>query len=175
MKPCLTAILLCMLFFPAAAQKSQPVSLHIAARANFMAYDRLKYYIHAGAGAGLQLYYNSKRKVKPLFEINADLFSVNKILLVFPDGSTTAPKNAVVTALAGLAYKPVKNFETGIIAGPSFVEGRTYAGIKPFLGISLNRMQSIKATASLTHVFEHDHVSKRNSGFISLGIAAKLF
>lgn len=175
MKQLILLLLVCASFLQAAAQKTLPVSLHITARGNSMVYDRLKQFIHGGAGAGIQLYYNAKGKVKPLLEINADLFSVNKILLVFEDGSAASPKNTVTTALAGIAFNPVKNIEAGFIAGPSFIEGNVYAGIKPFAGYYFGNRQMVKAIASLTHVFERDNISQKSSGFISLGIAVKLF
>lgn len=163
-----------ILFLSAAAQKKSPVSLHLAARVNIMTYDRLKRYVHAGAGTGVQLYYNNKKKVKPLFELNIDVFSTNKILLVFEDGSTGAPKSTVATVLAGVAFQPVKNFETGVVAGPSFVQGNVYAGVKPFIACYFGKRQTVKAFTSLTHVFERDRISKKNSGFISAGLAVKI-
>ncbi len=175
MKQCILILVACISFFLATAQKPRPVSLHVSLRANSMVYDRLKQFIHGGTGAGVQVYYNTQKKIKPLLELNEDIFSINKILLVFEDGSTAGPKNAVTTALGGIAYSPVNNFEAAFIAGPSFIEGATYAGFKFYSGYYFGKRQIIKAYASLTHVFEKDHISKKNSGFASLGVAVKLF
>jgi hypothetical protein len=159
----------------ASAQKKQLFTGYISAGANIMAYDRFITFTHSGAGLGLQLYRNSKHKLKPLLDITGSLFSINKILFVFEDGQTTGPKQFVLTTFAGFVYAPVKNIEAGITAGPSFVENNVYAGVKPYIGYYFGKKNIVKANVSLTHIFERDKFSKKNSGFISFGFALKLF
>ena len=175
MKKLLLPVIFTFIIVIVFGQKVKRVTGVISAQANIMAYDRLIQYIHSGAGAGLQVCYNATHKIKPLVDVTASLFSTNKILLVFADGTTTAPKDFVLTTFAGLAYSPIKNLEISISTGPSFVKGGTYAGIKPCVGYYFGKKELIKAHAALTHIFERDRVSKKNAGFISFGIALKLF
>jgi hypothetical protein len=157
------------------AQKKQVFTGYFSAGANIMAYDRFINYTHAGIGAGLQVYHNSKHKLKPQLDISGNLFSSNKILFVFEDGQTTGPKQFILTTFAGFVYTPLKYIELGITAGPSFVEHNVHAGVKPSVGYYFGKKNIVKANVSLTHIFERDDFSKKNSGFISFGFAAKLF
>ena len=159
----------------ACSQKKQPFSGHIAVGANIMAYDRFIQYTHAGAGAGVQLCYAIRPKLKAQFDISGSMFSTNKILFVFENGETAAPAEFVLATMAGLVYSPVKNVETGIAAGPSFVEGAAYAAVKPCLGYYFGKRQRVKSLVSLTHVFEKNSISKKNMGFISTGLSLQLF
>jgi hypothetical protein len=157
------------------AQKEKRLSGYFSAGANIMAYDRFIEFTHAGAGAGLQLHYTINPKLKAQFDATVSLFSINKILFLFENGQTAGPKQFVFTTFAGLVYSPVKRTEAGISAGPSFVEDDVYAGIKPCIGYYFGKKERVKALASLTHIFEKNSISKKNTGFVSFGIAVKLF
>ena len=157
------------------AQKKQLFAGYISAGANIMAYDRFIKFTHSGAGAGLQLHYTINPKLKAQFDATASLFSINKILFVFENGQTAGPKQFIFTTFAGLVYSPIKKIEAGISAGPSFVDGGVYAGIKPYISYYFGKKERVKAQASLTHIFEKNSISKKNSGFISFGFALKLF
>lgn len=157
------------------AQKKQLLTGYFSAGANIMAYDRFISYTHSGVGAGLQVYYNSKHTLKPQLDISGNLFSSNKILFVLDDGQTTGPKQFVLTTFAGFVYTPVKYMEIAVTAGPSFVENNVYAGVKPGIGYYFGKKKIVKANASLTHIFERDVFSKKNSGFITIGCAVKIF
>jgi len=158
----------------AQAQKKQLFTGQISAGANIMAYDRFIDFTKAGAGAGLQLGYTLHPKLKAQFDITGSMFSVNKILFVFENGQTAGPAQFVLTTMAGLVYKPFKSVETVLAAGPSFLGGGVYAGIKLYLGYYFGKNETVKAYASLTHVFEKNSISKKNMGFISFGLALKI-
>lgn len=157
------------------AQKKQPLSACFSAGANIMAYDRFIEFTHSGAGAGLQLHYIISPKLKAQFDASGSMFSITKILFVFENGETTGPKQFVFTTFAGLLYAPIKKSEVGISAGPSFLESGAYAGIKPYIGYYFGKKEIVKAQASLTHIFEKNNVSKKNTGFINFGLAVKIF
>ena len=157
------------------AQKKQLLGGYIFAGANIMAYDRFINYTHSGVGAGLQICYNTKHKLKPQLDIAGSLFGINKILFVLENGQTSGAKSIVLTTFAGFVYAPIKNIEASLSVGPAFVEDGVYPGFKPCVGFYFGKKNIIKAQASLTHIFERDGFSKKNSGFISFGFALKLF
>jgi hypothetical protein len=172
-----TSILLLFLGLAAfgKAQKKTALSGYFSAGANTMAYDRFIEFTHWGAGAGLQLHYTINQKLKAQIDATISLFSINKILFVFENGQTAGPKQFVFTTFAGLVYSPAKKTEAGISAGPSFLEDAVYAGIKPYIGYYFGKKERVKAQASLTHIFEKNSISKKNTGFVSFGFAVKLF
>jgi hypothetical protein len=157
------------------AQKKKHLSGYFSAGFNTMAYDRFIEFTHSGAGVGLQFQYAINSKLKAQFDATGSLFSINKVIFMFENGETAGPKQFIFNTFAGLVYSPVKKIETGISAGPSFIEGDVYAGIKPYVGIYFGKKEIVKAEASLTHIFEKNSISKKNSGFISFGFALKLF
>lgn len=162
-------------FVFAQAQKQHVLRGYLYSGINIMVYDRFSGFTHAGACAGLQLQYIINKKLKVQLDATGGLFSINKILFVLENGETIGPKQSVFTTFAGIVYSPVKKVEMSLSAGPSFIETGIYAGVKPYVGYYLGKREKTKAFASLTHIFEKNSISKKNSGFISFGVAVKLF
>jgi hypothetical protein len=167
------------LFFTASltaiAQKKQFANGYLCGHVTEMVYDLFKKYTFTGFGAGAQIHFNTKHRLKPQIDVAGSLFGTNKILLVFADGTTTGPKQFVATIFAGLVYEPAKRLETGLSAGPAFHDDGTSIGIKPYIAYYLGKKKVIKAYTSLTHIFKPYSFSEKNTGIISAGLAVKLF
>ena len=158
-----------------AAQKKNAVNSFLYGQANLMAYDWLSGFTGGGVGLGLQLSVHSKNKLKPLLDVSANLFSINKILFIFENGQTGGPKQTVATGFVGFFYEPVKRFEIAICAGPAFHDDGTDFGIKPYAAYYLGKKKIIKAHVSLTHIFVRNNLYNSNTGIASAGLAIKLF
>jgi hypothetical protein len=155
-------------------QNKKKISGVFYAQANVTAYDRVVMINKSGPGLGLTLLYKTKRKIKPQVDVSLGAFSGNKIL-IFENGMELLPKSFVVTSFAGFVYYPVSFIEAGLCAGPSFFNGDVHWGIKPSLGVYLNKKKTIKTFGSLTHIYQRDEISKKSFGFISAGLGIKLF
>ncbi len=159
----------------ASAQKKQFANAYLSGQISEKVYDLFKKNTFIGFGAGMQLQLNAKHRLKPQIDVTGNFFSINKILFVFADGTTTGPKQFVATIFAGLVYGPVNKFETGVSAGPAFHDDGTSIGIKPYIAYYLGKKKVVKAYTSLTHIFKPYPFSERNTGIISTGLAVKLF
>jgi hypothetical protein len=175
MKKASMLLLLLTLNVLAGAQQKNTFSGYLFAGANGMAYDRYISFTHVGPGVGLQVGYTINPTLKIQLDAAASSFIINKILFVFPDGQTAGPKQFIFTSFAGIVYAPVKKVEAGLSAGPSFIEGAVYAGFRPYISYYPGKKDRIKALLSLTHIFEKNSISKKNTGFISFGLAVKIF
>lgn len=158
-----------------AAQNKRFVNTYLSGHVNKMIYDQFSGFTSTGFGAGIQLQLNAKHKLKPQIDITGNLFSINKILFVFPDGTKAGPKQSVATIFAGLVYEPVSRLETGFSAGPAFYNDGTGIGIKPYIAYYMGKKKIVKSQISLTHIYVNNDFYTKNTGIISAGIALKLF
>jgi hypothetical protein len=159
----------------ASAQKKQSVNLFVSGYASNMIYDEFSGFTFTGLGAGIQLHLNAAHKLKPQIDVAGNLFPINKIAFILPDGSISGPKQSVATIFAGFVYEPLNRLETGLSTGPAFHDDGTDIGIKPHLAYYLGKKKIIKAHASFTHIFVHNQFSNYNTGIINAGLAVKLF
>lgn len=157
------------------AQKKQFANVYLSGQVSEMVYDLFKKYTFTGFSAGAQILFNTKHRLKPQIDVTGSLFSTNKILLVFADGTTTGPRQSIATIFAGLVYEPVKRLETGLSAGAAFHDDGASIGIKPYIAYYTGKKKVIKAYTSLTHIFKPYPFSAKNTGIISAGVAVKLF
>lgn len=157
------------------AQKKLVPSLFLYGQGGAVAYDRFKDFTGGSFGAGLQMRFNTKNKLRPQIDAAANLFSTNKILFVYENGDEGGPKQFVATVFGGIIYEPVNRFELALSAGPAFHDYGTDIGIKPYAAYYLGKKKIIKAHTSITHIFSVNLYKKKNLGIINAGIAIRLF
>lgn len=161
---------------PVAAQTSRKVSLNLEAQYNNTIADITKGNNPWGAGLGLQLFYNNHSPFKLALEGTADAYLVDdKVLRLYPDGSSIPSIGGFVSLLAGVSYNPVKPVYLSFLAGPSIVVGHTLFGIKPSLGFYFSPKQKWSGKLSYINIFNREPKSGKDFSSFSVGVGVRLF
>ena len=179
MKKLIPTFLFCFLLTQAFGQTTRKVSSYIFANYNNTLYDYTAGNNPWGVGLGLQAFLNNKSKFKPTIELTADTYlEDNKVLRLNPDGSTPNDDNGVhgmVNLFAGSSFHPNQSIYVSFVAGPSFISGQTFLGIKPSFGFYFSKTQRWTGKISYINVFNRTEVAKADFGSLSLSIGLKLF
>ena len=102
----------------------------------------------------------------------------DKVLRLNPDGSIPKDDNAVhgmVNVFAGSSFRPTSTIYVSFLAGPSFISGQTFLGIKPSFGFYFSKTQRWTGKISYINIFNRTKVTNEDFGSISLSIGLKLF
>ena len=179
MKKLIPTFLFCFLLTQVFGQTKRKVSSYIFANYNNTLYDYTAGNNPWGVGLGLQAFLNNKTKFKPTIELTADThLEDNKVLRLNPDGSIPNDDNAVegmVNLFAGASFHPNQSIYVSFVAGPSFISGQTFLGIKPSFGFYFSKTQRWTGKISYINVFNRTKVVNDDFGSLSLSIGLKLF
>jgi hypothetical protein len=179
MKKLVPAFLFSFFLTQVFGQTERKVSTYISANYNNTLYDYTIGNNPWGVGLGLQAFLNNKTKLKPTVELTGDLYlEDDKVLRLNPDGSTPKDNNAVggmVNLFAGGSFQPIQSIYISFVAGPSFISGQTFLGIKPSFGFYFLKNQRWTGKISYINVFNRSKVANEDFGSLSLSIGLKLF
>lgn len=175
MKKFLLFSLLAIMTLFTVAQKKLPLNLFLHGQGSIIAYDVFKQFSGGGAGIGFQSCLKSKNKLKPQIDACINLFSINKILILFENGEKTGAKGVVGSIMGGLVYEPINRAELAFAAGPAFHIDGVDLGVKPYVAYYTGKNKVLKVHASLTHIWGQHKYYNKNTGIISAGLAIKLF
>jgi hypothetical protein len=179
MKKLVPVFLFCFLFADVFGQTERKVSAYISANYNNTLYDYTIGNNPWGVGLGLQAFLTNKTKFKPTVELTGDLYlEDDKVLRLNPDGTTPKDDNAVgamVNLFAGASFQPSQSIYISFVAGPSFISGHTFLGIKPSFGFYFSKTKTWTGTVSYINVFNRSKVASEDFGSLSLSIGLKLF
>ena len=95
-----------------------------------------------------------------------------------PDGSIPNDDNAVegmVNLFAGASFHPNQSVYVSFVAGPGFISGQTFLGIKPSFGFYFSKAQRWTGKISYINIFNRTKVVNDDFGSFSLSIGLKLF
>ncbi|RNI33507.1 hypothetical protein EFY79_18865 [Hanamia caeni] len=179
MKKLIPTFLFCFLLAQAFGQTTRKISSYIFANYNNTLYDYTSGNNPWGVGLGLQAFLINKTKFKPTIELTADTYlEDNKVLRLNPDGSIPNNDNAVegmVNLLAGASFHPNQSVYVSFMAGPGFISGQTYLGIKPSFGFYFSKTQRWTGKISYINVFNRTKIANADFGSLSLAIGVRLF
>lgn len=171
--------LLTFIYSTSFSQSQRKISIYFETQYNYTVYDYTAGNNPWGIGLALQTYFNNKTKFKPNIELSGDLYLENdKVLRLNPDGSIPESGNDVrdmVNLLAGTSYNINKYIYVSFLAGPSFISGNTYFGIKPSFGFYFTKNQKWTGNVSYINIFNRTKNVKEDFGSISLAVGVKLF
>ena len=135
MQKIITTFLFCFILTQTFSQTKEKVAACLLIQFNKTIYDRTIGNNPWGVGAGLQTFFNTKSKFAPTFELTVDIYLADdKVLRLNPDGSIPTKYNDVrgmINVFVGSSYHLTQNVYVSFIAGPSFISGETFLGIKP--------------------------------------------
>ena len=179
MKKLIPTFLFCVLLTQVFGQTKRKVSSYLSSNYNNTLYDYTIGNNPWGAGLGLQAFLNNKTNFKPTIELTADIYlEDDKVLRLNPDGSIPKEDNSVggmVNLFAGSSYHPTQSIYVSFVAGPSFINGQTFLGIKPSFGFYFSKTQKWTGKVSYINVFNRSKVVNEDFGSLSLSIGLKLF
>lgn len=129
-------------------------------------------------GLGLQAFYNNKTKLKPTIEFTADAYlEDDKLLRSDPDGSFPENGNDVrgmLNLMVGSSFHPTKDIYVSFVAGPSFINGNTFLGIKPSFGFFFSKNKMWMGKVSYINIFDRTALIKEDFSSFSVAIGRKL-
>ena len=165
-------LLLCIQIF---AQIPKKISTYLFAQYTQTTYDITLNNNPWGAGLGVQAFYNNKTKFKPCIEITGDVFLQDDKVLRIINGIAPEAVRGMVNIFTGSSFHPVEKVYLAFLAGPAFINSKTYLGIKPSFGFYFSKNKRWTAKASYTNIFNRDRESKTDFGSVSFAIGLKLF
>jgi len=179
MKKLIPTFLFCFLLTQVFGQTSRKLSFYVFANYNNTLYDYTVGNNPWGVGLELQAFLNNKTKFKPTIELTADTYlEDNKVLRLNPDGSIPNDDNAVegmVNLFAGASFYFNQIVYVSFVAGPGFISGQTFLGIKPSFGFYFSKAQRWTGKISYINIFNRTKVVNDDFGSLSLSIGLKLF
>lgn len=132
-----------------------------------------------GVGLGLQTFFNTKTKFKPTIEFTGDIYlEDDKVFRSNPDGSFPEKGNDVrgmTNLFIGSSFYPKQRIYLSFVAGPSFISGEVFLGIKPSFGFYFSENKKWTGKISYINVFNRTKIVNEDFGSLSLGIGCKLF
>ncbi|MCW3089984.1 MAG: hypothetical protein JWP81_1053 [Ferruginibacter sp.] len=142
-------------------------------------YDRTRGNNPWSIGLGIQTFFNNGTPFKPTLELTGDIYlEDDKVLRLNPDGTTPTTMNDVremINLFGGASFHPTQNIYFSLMAGPSFISGNTYLGVKPSCGFYFSRNQKWIGKISYINIFNRHKATKEDFGSVSLAIGVKLF
>ncbi|HEV7332898.1 MAG TPA: hypothetical protein VGN63_17795 [Flavisolibacter sp.] len=179
MRKLTTTFSLCILLSPCFGQAQRGVSLQLQAQYNKTLYDYTAGNNPWSLGLGLQAFLQNRSRFKPTMELTGDLYlEDDKVFRSNPDGSFPENSNRVdgmVNLFAGSTFHATQGLYLSLLAGPSFISGKTLWGIKPSLGFSISGNKKWTGKLSYINVFSRTKIVDEDFGSLSFAIGVRLF
>lgn len=138
-------------------------------------YDRTTTNNSGGFGFGLQTFLNTKTRLRPTLEVNADLFAGTKEGYLTTDGQFIDGKSGVAGIYLGPSFQATEKLFIATTFGSSFYNATANFGVRPSVGFVPFNNKKLLAKASFTNVFQRDEISNESFGYFSFALALKLF
>jgi hypothetical protein len=165
-----------LLLAPLISLSQNKTSLFLQTQYNATLYDATEVNNPSGIGLGLQGFLNNQGKIKPTIEATFDAYpGGKKVAILNPDDTMKEPVDGMINLFAGASWHPKKSIFLSFTAGPSFIGGETYLGIKPTLGFHFGKQQRWMGKASFINVYNRDALTEEDFGSLSFSIGIRLF
>ena len=176
MSKLILSILCCFLLIQTSAQEQRKISLYLFVQYNKTIYDATTGNNPWGVGPGLQVFYNNRTKFKPTIEFTADTYlEDDKLLRLTTNGKPIQDLGSMVNLFAGSSYHPSRSIYFSLAAGPAFINGNSYFGVKPSFGFYFSNNQRWTGKISYINIFNRNELTKEDFGSMSFAIGLKLF
>ena len=176
MQKTITAFLLCFIVTNIFAQAQRKVSTYLNVGYNQTLNDITIGNNPWGAGIGLQTFINTKTVFQPTIELTGDLYLMDdKVYRMNADDTPKETVEAMVNLFAGTSFNATQNIYISVVAGPSFIHGKTLFGLKPSLGFYFSKSKRGTGKISYINIFNRDMLTKQDFSSISLSLGFKLF
>lgn len=156
-------------------QNNRKLSAFLSFQGNKTSYDRTITNNNGGMGFGLQTNLNTKTRVKPTLEINADLFAGTKELYLTADFKPIDAKSGVLGIYTGPLFEPMKRLFIAATFGASIYNNQAHFGVRPSVGLYSSKRKNCAVKISFTNIYQRDDISNESFGYFSFALAVKLF
>jgi len=157
------------------AQTERKISATLSFEANKTLYDRTATNNAGGIGFGLQTNINTPTFIKPVLEINADLFAGTKVMYMTADGKPINGKSGGLGIYAGGMLQPAGRWACSAAGGTSIYNNSAHFGIRPAVSFYILKNRSLMARTAFAHIFQRDEISREPFGYFSFSLGMKLF
>ena len=179
MRKTLTILLCCFMLTQSFGQTKGKESTYLWGQYNHTLYDYTIGNNPWAVGLGLQTFFNNKTKFRPTIELTGDLYLMDdKVFRLNPDGSYPQREITVrgmINLFVGSSFDFNRNVYFSFVAGPSFIQGQTYLGIKPSLGFYFSKNQKWTGKASYINVFNRTKMIKQDFTSLSFALGVRIF
>ena len=131
----------------------------------------------SGIGLGLETFFKTKSKFKPVIDITTHVYlEDDKVLRMDGYGQEILDVEAMINIFAGVSFHPTERAFLSFLAGPSFINGTSF-GIKSSMGFYFDQRQKIMGKISFINIFNRNTETQFRADFgtISFAIGFKLF
>jgi len=143
---------------------------------NHTLYDYTRGNNPGGIGLGLETFFNNRGKFKPTVELTGDIYpGGDKVLRTNPDGSHATTIGSMVNLFVGPSFHLSRNVYLSFMAGPSFISGQTFFGIKPSFGFYFSETQKWTGKVSFINIYNRTKSVNEDFGSLSFSFGVKLF
>lgn len=179
MRKALTVFLCFFILMQSFSQTDRKVSACLLVQYNHTLYDYTSGNNPWGIGAGFQAFFNNRSKFKPTVALTGDVYLADdKVLRSNPDGLFPENGNKVggmINFFAGSSFHPTQSVYVSLVAGPSFIGGKIFVGIKPSFGFYFSKTQRLTGKISYINVFNRTKKVNEDFGSFSVAMGLKLF
>ena len=174
MRKIFALISICCLSYLVSGQTKSKTSLYLNMLGNIPIYDIDILNNPLGGGIGIVFLFNIKTNFKPKFDFNVNRFINTHIVYDEPTSKTIIEKG-ITCLFIGSSYSYGKRFDFSLVVGTSFYNSDIYLGLKPSIGLYLDKKQKFITEVSLTNLFKTPSTKENSFGFLNLGIRIKLY
>ena len=174
MRKIFALISICCLSCLVSGQTKSKTSLYLNLHGNIPIYDIAILNNPLGGGIGIVFLFNTKTNFKPKFDFNVNRFINTHIVYDEPPLKKTVIEKGITCLFIGSSYSCGKRFDFSLVTGASFYNSDIYLGLKPSVGLYLDKKQKFITEVSLTNLFKTPSAKENSFGFMNLGIRIKL-
>lgn len=169
-------LIICFALQQALAQPQRRVNAYLLTQYNNTIYDATPGNNPWSIGVGLQAFFYTNTIVIPIAEITVDAYLADdKVGRLNSGGNIQDDLGGMINVFIGASVNPVTSINLSFSAGPSFINGKVYTGIKPSAGFYFSKNKRWMGKISYINIFNRDKISGEDFGSVSIGIGLKLF
>jgi hypothetical protein len=158
------------------AQKVHKLPIYLQTQYNKTLYDRTIENNQNALGIGLEGFYQSHSKLKPIASILFNLSLLDdKVLRLETDNTTIQSVGTTIDIRIGESFFFSKKNYFAVAIGSSFINGQILLGLKTFLGYFFSANQKWHLAVSYGNVFDRYKPSKSDYGTIGISLGLKIY
>ncbi|MFY7652877.1 MAG: hypothetical protein ACOVQE_09245 [Chitinophagaceae bacterium] len=169
------AFLLCIGFVNGYGQTKKRAPLYLIINYNKTLSDITAGNNARSLGLGLQRFSTSSTVIKPTVELSADVYLMDdKLLRIWADGTPVNTVGTMFTIFGGGYVDIADYFYISMVGGPGFLGGQTLLGIKPSIGIHVDKEKQLTAKFSYINILNREPRAKQNFTSFSFSLAISI-
>ncbi len=171
----ITLLLFCILA-NCFGQKPKKITAYLSGQYTNTLHDFTKENNPWGIGLDLQVIGYPQGIISPIVEVSFDRYLMSyKVLKVYADGTPVPSVSQMTNVLAGISVNLPANIYVSAAAGPSFIDGEAFFGIKPSVGVFLSSSKRWNVRVSYIHIYKREKRFEKDFTSLSYSLGIRLF